>query len=294
MLGLRGEIGDTFPRSMAEESEPQNDEQNFREKLWKIVFEAETPAGHAFDVVLLVAIGMSVAAVMLESVDGINEKWAHQLHILEWFFTILFTLEYMMRLWLVRRSVRYATSFFGIVDLLSCLPTYLAVLIPGAQSLLVIRILRLLRMFRVLKMVHHVRGADVIMRGLAASRAKITVFFFTMLVFAVIVGTITYLVETDHNHKQFSDIPSSIYWAIVTMMTLGYGDMAPVTVFGKFIASFTVLTGYAVIAVPTGIVSAEMARASRQNETTAACESCGCHGHLPDAKFCRRCGETMK
>lgn len=278
---------------MADEAEPRKDRRNLREALWRIVFEAETPTGKVFDVLLLVAIGVSVVAVMLESVEGVAVKWESQLHALEWFFTILFTCEYVLRLCLVRRPLRYAFSFFGIVDLLSCLPTYLALFFPGAQSFLVIRILRLLRMFRVLKMVHHVRGADVIMRGLLLSRAKITVFFFTMLLFAVLVGTVTYLVEVGDNSEQFSSIPSSIYWAIVTMTTLGYGDMAPVTVAGKFIASFTVLTGYAVIAVPTGIVTAELTRAALSDETTAACTSCGCHGHLPDAKFCRRCGEEM-
>ena len=279
---------------MVEESEPRKERHGFREKLWEIVFEAETPFGKAFDLVLLMAIGMSVLAVMLETVEGVGQKWATQLHALEWFFTILFTCEYVMRLWLVRRPLRYAFSFFGIVDLLSCLPTYLALLIPGAQSFLVIRILRLLRMFRVLKMVHHVRGANVIMRGLMLSRAKITVFFFTMVLFAVLVGTVTYIVEVGENEEQFSSIPSSIYWAIVTMTTLGYGDMAPLSVAGKFIASITVLTGYAVIAVPTGIVTAEMTRAAMSDETTDACPSCGCHGHLPDARFCRKCGSTMK
>lgn len=278
---------------MEEDPRVKNGRHSFRERLWEIIFEAETPSGKAFDVMLLVAIGLSVVAVMLESVDQIEAKWATQLHRLEWFFTILFTAEYVLRLWLVRRPMRYAFSFFGIVDLLACLPTYLAIFLPGAQSLLVIRILRLLRMFRVLKMVHHVRGADVIMRGLVASRAKITVFFFTMLLFAVIVGTLAYLVETGSDKSDFENIPASIYWAIVTMTTLGYGDMAPVTVFGKFLAAFTVLTGYAVIAVPTGIVSAEMVRAARPDETTDACPSCGCHGHLPDARFCRKCGERM-
>ena len=279
---------------MADESESQGEKRDLKQWLWEIVFEAETPFGKAFDVVLLVAIGLSVLAVMLETVEGVAEQWADQLRALEWFFTILFTCEYVVRLYLVRRPMRYACSFFGIVDLLSCLPTYLALLIPGAQSFLVIRILRLLRMFRVLKMVQHVRGADVIMRGLLLSRAKITVFFFTMLLFAVLVGTVTYIVEAEDNSAQFSSIPSSIYWAIVTMTTLGYGDMAPMSVAGKFIASITVLTGYAVIAVPTGIVTSEMTRAAMSDETTDACPSCGCHGHLPDARFCRKCGGEMK
>lgn len=263
-----------------------------RERLWEIVFEAETPAGKAFDVMLLCAIGLSVVAVMLESVGPVAAQWGPQFKVLEWFFTILFMAEYFLRIYLVRRPRHYIFSFFGIVDLLSWIPTFLAMFIVGSQSLLVIRILRLLRMFRILKMIHHVRGATVIMHSLAASRAKITVFFFAVVLFAVIVGTVAYIIEAPHNDS-YANIPVSVYWAIVTMTTLGYGDIAPITVAGKFLASFAVLTGYAIIAVPTGIVTAEMFRAARPDETTDACHSCGCHGHLPDARYCRRCGDRL-
>lgn len=277
---------------MPEESTPLKTRGPLRERLWEVIFEAETRSGKAFDVILLWAIVFSVLAVMLESIDHIRITYGAQLYALEWCFTVLFMCEYFLRIWLVRRPRRYIFSFFGIVDFLSWIPSFLALFIAGSQSLLVIRILRLLRMFRVLKMIGHVRGANTILQGLAASRAKITVFFFAVLLFAVIVGTVTYLVENGHE-SGFNNIPESVYWAIVTMTTLGYGDIAPVTVAGKFIASFTVLTGYAIIAVPTGIVSAEMVRVQRQNETTAACPSCGSHGHLPDANYCRKCGEKF-
>ncbi len=272
---------------------PPAQRRSARERLWEIIFEAETRAGRIFDVALLWAIALSVTAVMLESIDGIARDWGTQLRAIEWIFSGLFMAEYFLRVYLVRHPRRYILSFFGVIDLLSWIPTFLALLVPHGQSLLVIRVLRLLRMFRVLKMVGHVRGAETIVRGLVASRAKITVFFFSVVVFAVIVGTITYLVETGGN-SGFDSIPVSIYWAIVTMTTLGYGDIAPITVVGKFIAAFTVLTGYAIIAVPTGIVTVEMVRAYRPDESTDACPSCGCHGHLPDARYCRRCGEKLK
>ncbi len=270
------------------------DRSAFRERLWEIIFEAETQAGKLFDVVLLWAIGLSVVAVMLESIDSVAVQWRVQLKIVEWVFTILFMGEYFLRIWLVRRPKRYIFSFFGIIDFLSWLPTFLGIFIAGSHSLLVIRILRLLRMFRVLKMVGHVRGANVIMRGLMASRAKITVFFFTMLILAIIMGTVAYLLESPTNEK-FSSIPDSVYWAIVTMTTVGYGDVAPITVLGKIVASLCMLLGYCIIAVPTGIVLGETVHAvmQHQDETTDACPSCGVHGHLLDAKFCRRCGEKL-
>lgn len=198
-----------------------------KQRLWEIVFEAETPAGKAFDVALLWLIALSVVAVMLESVESIEEEHGVLLHAVEWFFTFAFTIEYLLRLWLVRRPVRYAKSFFGVVDLLSCLPTYLQLFFPGTQSLLVIRILRLLRMFRVFKMVHHVRGADTIVRALTASRPKVFVFFLTVAFFAVVMGTLMYLVESGVESTKFTNIPISIYYMVVTITTLGFGDLTP-------------------------------------------------------------------
>jgi voltage-gated potassium channel len=276
-----------------EPSKPEH-RSEFRERLWRIIFEAETPSGKAFDIALLWAIGLSVVAVMLESIDSVATSWGRQLEIVEWFFTGLFMIEYGLRVWLVRRPSRYIFSFFGIIDLLSWIPTFLEIFVTGSHSLLVIRILRLLRMFRVLKMLEHVRGANVILAGLRTSAPKITVFFFTMLLLSVIMGTIAYLLESESNPK-FDNIPSSVYWAVVTITTLGYGDIVPITVAGKFLAAFVVLIGYCIIAVPTGIVIGETLGAvmNRQDETTDACPSCGVHGHLIDAKFCRRCGEQL-
>ncbi|MGJ8724312.1 MAG: ion transporter [Roseibacillus sp.] len=267
-----------------------------KQKLWEIIFEAETPSGKMFDVALLWLIVISVAAVMLESVESIKAEYGALFIVLEWIFTILFTVEYVVRLWLVRKPLRYATSFFGIVDLLSCLPTYLTLLFPGAtvQSLLVIRILRLLRMFRILKMVHHVKGANLLLRSIYASRAKISVFLMAMAIFASIMGTLAYLIENGHEGSRIQSIPSGIYWAVVTMTTLGYGDIIPVTDLGKFLTMITSLSGFAVIAVPTGIFVSEVAHArEREEDLTDACPGCGSCGHLPDARFCRKCGDKL-
>ena len=284
------------------EQPSKTDSKSFKQKLWEVIFEAETPSGKVFDVTLLWIIAISVSVVMLESVESIKAAYGGLFIALEWGFTILFTIEYLLRLWLVRKPLRYAFSFFGIVDLLSCLPTYLALLLPvllpglevaGVQSLLVIRILRLLRMFRVLKMVSHVQGANLLSRSIYASRAKITVFLMAMAIFAAIMGTLAYLFENGKGGG-IDSIPTGIYWAVVTMTTLGYGDVTPVTVLGKFLTVITSLSGFAVIAVPTGIFVSEVANAREKvDEFTDACPGCGCNGHLPDARFCRKCGEKM-
>lgn len=267
--------------------------ETLKERLWRIVFEAETPLGKAFDVILLWAIVLSVLAVTLESVDSIQVTHGEILKTAEWVFTILFTAEYLMRIMLVRRPLRYITSFYGIVDLLSCLPTYLAIFLSGAHSLMVIRILRLLRMFRVLKMVSHVRGGETIMRGLMESRAKIFVFFFTVFLFSILAGTLMYLVESSEEGTHFTNIPISIYYAIVSITTVGYGDMVAITTLGKMLTAIFVLTGYAIIAVPTGIVTSELLKKHLGDPSSDACPGCGVHGHLADAKFCRKCGDKM-
>ena len=272
-----------------EEKEPET----LKERLWRIIFEAETPLGKAFDVILLWAIVFSVLAVTLESVESISSQYGGILKAAEWTFTILFTVEYVLRILLVRKPLRYIKSFYGIVDLLSCLPTYLALLFAGAHSLMVIRILRLLRMFRVLKMVGHVRGGETIMRGLLESRAKIFVFFFTVFLFSVLAGTLMYLVESGVEDTHFTNIPISIYYAIVSITTVGYGDMVAVTALGKILTSFYVLTGYAIIAVPTGIVTSELLKKHLGDPSSDACPGCGVHGHLMDAKFCRKCGDKL-
>ena len=283
---------------MSDTKQPQDSEKNetqdLKQKLWELIFEAETPSGKVFDVALLWLIVLSVGVVMMESVEPIKAQYGAFFLALEWSFTILFTIEYLLRLWLVRRPLRYAFSFYGIVDLLSCLPTYLTLLLgPGVQSLLVIRILRLLRMFRVLKMVNHVKGANLLARSIYASRAKITVFLVAMAIFAAIVGTLAYLFENGRG-GEINSIPTGIYWAVVTMTTLGYGDITPVTVLGKMLTVVTSLSGFAVIAVPTGIFVTEVANAmENEDDYTEACLGCGVSGHLPDAKFCRKCGEEL-
>ncbi|MDG1358319.1 MAG: ion transporter [Akkermansiaceae bacterium] len=268
---------------------------SLKNKLWEIIFEAETPSGKFFDVALLWVIGASVLAVMLESVASIDLRYHKQLATAEWVFTIIFSIEYLLRIWLVRRPMKYIFSFYGIVDLLSCLPSYVALAFGGGTPYAVIRLLRLLRMFRVLKMVSHVRGANTIMRGLAASRAKITVFFFAVLILAMIAGTLMFIVESNQEGTSFTNIPVSIYYSIVTITTLGFGDITPHTALGQFFTSIMVLAGYAIIAVPTGIVTSDMIKvAMRPDETTDACPGCGIHGHLPDASYCRKCGESLE
>lgn len=274
------------------EEDKRADGKSLKQTLWEVVFEAETRSGKIFDVALLWLILISVVVVMLESVAPIQKEYGGFFLGLEWVFTILFTIEYLLRLWLVRKPLRYACSFFGIVDLLSCLPTYLMLFAPGLQSLLVIRILRLLRMFRVLKMAQHVQGANLLMRSIYASRAKITVFLMAMAIFAAIVGTLAYLLENGRG-GEINSIPAGIYWAVVTMTTLGYGDVIPVTMPGRFLSMLTSLSGFAVIAVPTGIFVGEMAHARENEDYTDACPGCGSCGHLPDARFCRKCGEKL-
>ena len=232
---------------------------------------------------------------MLESIPSFKEEHQTWLILAEWIFTIAFTLEYLLRIWLVKRPIKYIFSFYGIVDLLSCLPGYITLIFAGSSHFAIIRILRLLRMFRVLKMVGHVQGANTIMRGLAASRAKITVFFTAVLIFAVMAGTLIYLVESNEPNTPFTNIPISIYYAIVSITTVGYGDITAHTFLGKLFTSLMVLTGYAIIAVPTGIVAGDMVReVMKEDESSDACPGCGVHGHLHDATYCRICGEKLR
>lgn len=281
-------------REYSEEQKPE-EMSDFKNKVWEIIFEAETPKGKAFDVILLWAIFFSVLAVMLETVEPFQIKYGGILTFLEWFFTIFFTVEYITRLWVTRRPLRYATSFFGIIDLLSCIPTYLTLIFTGAHGFAVIRVLRLLRMFRIFKMVQHVHGAHVIVTGLRKSKAKITVFFFAVLLFSVIAGTLMYFVENNEPGSRFTSIPVSIYYAIVSISTVGYGDITATTDLGRFLTTLMILGGYAIIAVPTGIVSSAMINAENPADlSTDACPGCGVNGHLADAKYCRKCGERMK
>lgn len=262
-----------------------------RERLHETVFEAETPTGKAFDIALLGAILLSVLAVILDSVTSIRTEHGGLLRILEWAFTVLFTAEYGLRIYCAPRPTRYIRSFFGLVDLISILPTYLSFFIAGSQSLLVIRALRLLRVFRVLKLAHYLGEANVLMNALRASRPKITVFLGAVVTAVVIVGAAMYLIEGEENG--FVNIPTAMYWAIVTMTTVGYGDIAPQTIPGQILASILMILGYGIIAVPTGIVSAELVRKLPKPVSTRACPSCGDDGHDPDATHCKYCGSGL-
>ncbi|GIV60559.1 MAG: ion transporter [Rhodothermaceae bacterium] len=262
----------------------------WRRRGHEIIFEAETPAGRAFDVGLIGAILASVIVVMLESVAVVRARHGAFLYALEWGFTILFTIEYVLRLWCVGRPWRYAMSFFGIIDLLAVLPTYLSVLLPGTQYLLVLRLLRILRVFRVLKLVQYLSEAHLLAKALQASRRKITVFLFAVLTLVVIFGSLMYLIEGPAHG--FTSIPRSIYWAIVTLTTVGYGDIAPQTNLGQALAAMIMILGYGVIAVPTGIVTVELSRATH-TVSTRACPACGADGHDADAVFCKYCGTRI-
>jgi voltage-gated potassium channel len=263
-----------------------------RRRTAEIIFGHETPAGRAFDVALIFAILASVATVMAETVGPLREAHGGLLRGAEWAFTGLFTAEYALRLWSAPRRWRYARSFLGVVDLVAILPTYLAVFLPGAQALLTIRGLRLLRVFRILKLGEYVSEASSLVRALRQSRRKITVFLTTVLTLVVVLGSLMYLVEGAE--AGFTSIPRSVYWAIVTLTTVGYGDIAPRTGLGQMIAAFVMILGYGIIAVPTGIVTVELGNVARQDAARAApCPRCALAAHEPDAHYCRRCGERL-
>ncbi|NIP84978.1 MAG: ion transporter [Planctomycetales bacterium] len=265
----------------------------WQQRMHEVIFEADTSAGKAFDVVLIASIVLSVTAVMLESVAGIRHQWGTQLLAIEWFFTLLFTAEYLARLLCVQRPWRYAVSFYGVVDLLAILPTYLSVLIAGTQSLLVIRALRLVRVFRVFKLAHHLHEARNLVDNLRRMRAKITVFLVVVLNLIVVIGALMYLIEGTQPGSKFTSIPRSIYWAIVTMTTVGYGDISPKTELGQALAAVTMILGYSIIIVPTGLFTVGLAGASAKPVSTQACHHCSAEGHDLDAVFCKFCGTQL-
>ena len=263
---------------------------SFKQHLHEIIFEADTKAGRIFDLVLIVSIILSVIAVMLDSTQSIRQQYGDQLYIIEWFFTILFTIEYVLRIYSVGKPSKYVTSFYGVIDFLAIAPTYLSLVIPGSQYLLVIRILRVLRVFRVLKFVQYISEATLLLKALKASKRKIIVFLFFVLASVVILGSLMYLIEGTENG--FTSIPRSIYWSIVTLTTVGYGDISPQTPLGQVLASIIMILGYGVIAVPTGIVTSEMTVIKRRTKTQA-CPQCSLEGHDDDAEFCKHCGAKL-
>jgi voltage-gated potassium channel len=260
--------------------------------LYTVIFEADTRAGRTFDLVLIIAILASVAVVVMDSVQRLSSRYGHLFNLLEWAFTLLFTAEYLARLWCVRRPSRYAASFFGIIDLLAFLPSYLALLFPQAVAFQGVRALRLLRIFRILKLSAYVAEYRALGGALRASARKIMIFLSVVLTAVLVMGSTMYVVEGPENG--YTSIPTAVYWAIVTMTTVGYGDVTPHTDLGKFIASLMMLIGWGILAVPTGIVTAEMtARRFIRQPTTRTCPECLSEGHEPDAKFCKDCGASL-
>jgi voltage-gated potassium channel len=264
-------------------------------KMHEIIFEADTPKGKLFDVVLLWAILASVIAVMLETVDSIKTAHRDFLIIMEWIFTILFSIEYVLRLISINKPWKYATSFMGVVDLLSTIPTYISLFVAGPQYLLVIRTIRLLRVFRILKLTRYISEANVLKNALKASAVKITVFIGGVVVLVLIMGTLMYIIEGPEHG--FTSIPTSMYWTIVTITTVGYGDIAPSTTIGQTLASVIMLLGYGIIAVPTGIVGGEIAKSKMPKKddpvSTQSCPNCSQEGHDYNAKYCMNCGEEL-
>ncbi len=266
----------------------------WRERLYDVIYHSDTPAGRWFDILLIAAIVISVTVVMLDSVDSVSAHHHGLLYGLEWGFTLLFTVEYILRLICTRAPLRYALSFFGVVDLISILPTYLGLFIDGSEYLLVVRSLRIMRVFRILRLMRFVGQAEILLRSLYESRHKVGVFMLFMITIVCIFGSFMYLIEGPDNG--FTSIPTSVYWAIVTVTTVGYGDIAPQTPLGRLLASFMVIIGYAIIAVPTGIFTAELSRQIKRPRATSRLD-CPVCGHPPceeDARYCSQCGSELE
>lgn len=276
---------------MNEPSSPKKTNNRLREQLYDIIFGTETPAGKLFDIVLIYFIILSVGLLMLDSVAGVRLRLGEYMGYLEWFFTIVFTMEYITRVYCSPNRWSYIRSFYGVIDLLSTLPSYLSLFIPGANYLLIFRLLRVLRIFRVLKLVRYLTEANSLIRTMYQIRRKIIVFFFVVLNLAVIFGSLMFIVEGPDNG--FTSIPKSIYWTIVTITTVGYGDITPHTILGQIIASLAMLTGYSIIAVPTGIFTAELAHEMSRERNLIFCPNCGKQGHDKIAHYCDRCGSKV-
>ncbi|WP_129141965.1 ion transporter [Modicisalibacter coralii] len=268
------------------------DRLDLRTRLFQIVFESDTRLAKGFDILLITLILLSVAVVMLDSVASLRQHYGSWFYALEWGFTLLFSVELAVRLYCLDRPLRYLKSFYGMIDVLSILPTWLSLLIPGAQSLLVVRILRVLRLFRVLRLVEFLGEGNILLQSLRRSARKILLFLATVLMLVTIFGSLIYLIEPPE--AGFTSIPKALYWAIVTLTTVGYGDITPITPFGQFISALVMVMGYAILAVPTGVFSAEMMRSIREERySDEACPGCGQEGHERDARYCRRCGTWL-
>ena len=268
-----------------------NQSKSWREKIHEIIYEADTPAGKLFDVLLLIVILISIVLVMLESVESIEAEYSAILNTSEWIITILFSLEYIVRIIIVKKPRAYIFSFYGIIDLLSTIPKYLSLFFVGTHSLIALRALRLMRVFRILKLTRFIGETANLGKALKRSRAKIAVFLSFVIVLCVILGTVMYLIESEQD-SGFSSIPRSVYWAVVTLTTVGYGDIAPITALGQFIASLIMILGYGIIAIPTGIVTSEMTKTEEKliPHNTQACLNCNETYHQDDAEYCHKCG----
>ncbi len=272
----------------------KNKKNSWRFRLHEIIYEADTSAGKIFDIILLITILVSIIFVMLETVKEIDQKYHAFLNIAEWVITILFTIEYIGRIIAIKRPLKYIFSFYGIIDLLSTIPKYISLIFVGTHALVALRALRLLRIFRILKLARYVGASNRLLVALRASRAKIAVFLFFIIILCIILGTVMYLIEGD-NDSGFTSIPESVYWAIVTLTTVGYGDIAPVTPLGQLIASIIMIMGYGIIAIPTGIVSAEFTTSAMKDvdTNTQNCPNCAVEKHRDNADFCYKCGEVL-
>jgi len=267
---------------------------DWRAQLHEIIYEADTPMGKIFDIILLILILVSVVVVMLESVARIGIKYYTLFHVMEWIITILFTIEYIARIITVKKPTKYIFSFYGVIDLLATIPLYLSLIFAGTNYLVTVRALRLLRVFRILKITRFVGEGNKLRRALLESRVKIFLFIFTVMILAVIFGTLMYLIEGEESG--FNSIPVSVYWCIVTLTTVGFGDIAPVTAVGQFLATIIMILGYGIIAVPTGIVGARYFRANLEDNThlnSQVCRNCGFDRHQDNAKYCQNCGESL-
>ena len=270
-----------------------NNTKSFKQKVHEIIFEADTANGKLFDVILLAAILLSIIGVMLESVDEIDKKYHELIMAFEWGFTILFTIEYFFRIYAVNRPLKYIFSFMGIVDLLAIIPTYLIFIFPAVHWMSVIRAIRLIRIFRIFKLSRYLRGAHTMQIALRSSRPKIIVFLLSIMLLVIILGTLMYIIESSVRTNGFENIPNSIYWSIITLTTVGYGNIVPMTILGKIVASFIMILGYGIIAVPTGIVTAEFSRKRKEKVNTQVCPDCTAEGHEIEAKFCNKCGAEL-
>jgi voltage-gated potassium channel len=267
--------------------------ERWRHSLYQIIYQANTPAGRSFDIALMILILASVLTITLDSVAEINQKYGDELSAAEWLFTILFTLEYILRIFCIHKPIKYIGSFYGVIDLISILPSYLSLFLPGAHYLLVIRVLRVLRVFRVLKLVRFINQANLLVNALRASRLKITIFMFTISTLLIVFGSAMYLIEGPENG--FTNIPVSIYWSVVTLTTVGFGDITPKTDLGRAASAVVMIIGYAIIAVPTGIFTAELSKEMKKQDKADGrmCPRCRHPGHEKDANYCRICGTEL-